>query len=252
MLRVTATLSDSSTHDVTTQSTISVAENGATSFHNSKYVDGVAAGTSTATGNFSNVSGSLVITVTADRVAISNIQYIDVFEKQTTLLGAEGDSVDLRVKVEFADSTQSNDVTALSWIDWADLVEFSSPLENIINVTGRSATLVENYWKTVDIKVQALCASGAITTRPSTIETVAANLEPELGDVDLGSRYGIQFPPRLKGETLSVDVSVNANSAPLITFQIVMKFDSTKVAATVERCRLTLSNPHGKRLKLIP
>ena len=82
------------------------------------------------------------------------------------------------------------------------------------------------------IKVQALCASGAITTRPSTIETVAANLEPELGDVDLGSRYGIQFPPRVKGETLSVDVRVNANTAPLITFQIVMRFDSTKVAAT--------------------
>ena len=90
------------------------------------------------------------------------------------------------------------------------------------------------------IKVQALCASGAITTRPSTIETVAANLEPELGDVDLGSRYGIQFPPRLKGETLSVDVRVNATSAPLITFQIVMKFNSTKVTATVRRCRLNL------------
>jgi len=153
VLRVTATLSDSSTNDVTTQSTISVAENGATSFDNSKQVDGVAAGTSTATADFFDVSGSLVITVTADRVAITNIQYINVFASQTTLSGAAGDFVDLRVKVVFADSTQFDDVTALSWIDWADLVEFSSPLENIISVTGRRATLVENYWKTVDIKV---------------------------------------------------------------------------------------------------
>ena len=138
----------------------------------------------------------------------------------------------LRARVFFDDNTRFDDVTELSWISWSLLIAFSSPLSDVISVSGRTATLKENYWKTVNIKVQALCPSGAITLRPSTLLGVAANLDPQLGDVDLGSRYGLQFPARVKGETLSVDIRVNSFNAKLVNFQIVMRFDSTEVRAT--------------------
>ena len=64
----------------------------------------------------------------------------------------------------------------------------------------------------VDVTVSAVC-SGL-----SDDLDVAANLEPALGDVDLGSSSGLQFQP--SGSTLTVPVRVNMAGSTLLAFQV--------------------------------
>lgn len=51
-------------------------------------------------------------------------------------------------------------------------------------------------------------------------EEVIANLEPALGDVDLGNSTGLQFTPMAVGGTQTVTVRVNAQTASLRSFLV--------------------------------
>jgi hypothetical protein len=71
---------------------------------------------------------------------------------------------------------------------------------------------------------------------------VYANLEPAVGDVDVGERLGVPIPGTSSGQVTDVQVRINTGGDFLTSFQVVLTYNANDFI-TVGRCRLTLSNP---------
>jgi hypothetical protein len=84
------------------------------------------------------------------------------------------------------------------------------------------------------ISASAVCANGDIVASalPSVGVDVKANLAPALGDVDLGTDFGLQFAASAVGDFLDVPVRVNAASGKLYSYQIDVVWDSAHFKAT--------------------
>ena len=132
------------------------------------------------------------------------------------------------VALTFSDGTQftnAADSGTLDWFPLADLVNFSTSEPEVVAVdSGGTLTLRANHHSMVDVTVTSVC-SGL-----SDDLLVAANLNPALGDVDLGSSSGLQF--QQSGSTLSVPVRVNMVGSTLLAFQVEVNFDSDVLGAT--------------------
>jgi len=128
----------------------------------------------------------------------------------------------------FSDGSQFTDAADSGTLDWfplADLVIFSSSEPDVVAVdSSGTLTLRENHHRMVEVSATAVC-SGL-----SDGLSVAANLNPALGDVDLGSRSGLQFQP--SDSTLSVPVRVNMAGCTLLAFQVEVNFDYAVLGAT--------------------
>ena len=121
------------------------------------------------------------------------------------------------------------------WAPPGDYLAFASdqPTKIQIEATTGVATLLSNYHNYVEIEASATCANGAIADLAVGSEMVAANLNPPLGDVDLGFATGLQFGAGVAtGEKLDVAVRVNAQTANLLAFQIRIGFDAVVFEAT--------------------
>jgi hypothetical protein len=155
--------------------------------------------------------------------------------------------------LEFSDGTQftnTADLVTPNWFALADLVNFSTSEPAVVAVdSSGTLTLHDNHHRMVEVTVTAVC-SGL-----SDGLSVAPNLNPELGDVDLGSSSGLQF--QQNGSALSVPVRVNMAGCTLLAFQVEINFDydvlgATDAAATQDWPSLTstLNDPVNQALFL--
>jgi hypothetical protein len=91
----------------------------------------------------------------------------------------------------------------------------------------------------------------------SGVESPAANLNPPLGDVDLGFAVGLQFGNGVNaGDTLSIAMRVNSATANLLAFQVRVAFDADVFEATAGWYRFNpvearVESDWFQRLKLI-
>ena len=134
----------------------------------------------------------------------------------------------MAVVLTFSDGTQFTNAADSGTVDWfplSALVNFSTSEPAVVAVdSSGTLTLHENHHRMVEVTMTSVC-SGL-----SDDLSVAANLNPALGDVDLGSSAGLHFQP--SGSTLSVPVRVNMAGCTLLAFQVEVNFDYGVLGAT--------------------
>eukprot|EP00854_Cymbomonas_tetramitiformis_P002217 gene2217-2927_t len=232
---ITAELSDASTYDVTSAASFSSGATGVISISSGNLLVSVSAGTADVTGTFAGASSaSLSMQVTDSVAAISAVVHQTGWSSSSTFADAQGSTKALAIQLSFDDATQFPDViSSVEWIAVSELLQLASSVSSTIQLSDSgTATLLDNHFAAVELTATALCGTGEVTALPSATEEVYANLEPLEGDVDLGSRYGLQFAAATSGDLLSVEMRINSVSSILIDFQVTVYFDAAHLTAT--------------------
>jgi hypothetical protein len=233
-LKLTATLTDASTADVTSAAAFTSSAPAVAAVSGAQLV-GVAAGAASVSGAFSGVSSAgAAFTVSDARTAISAL----VVSFPTTFTGVAGAAqAALSVAVTFSDGTKFSDAVggpSAAWVPPAALLAFSSADASSVYVSASGiATLRANAPATVALTAAGACPSGDVAGAPVTASAATApNLAAALYDVDLGAASGLQFPPvTAAGATLSVPVVINAGSGNLLSFQATVAWDASLFTA---------------------
>ncbi|MDP6944320.1 MAG: cohesin domain-containing protein, partial [Myxococcota bacterium] len=126
--------------------------------------------------------------------------------------------------------------------------ESSYPDAMTIDTTG-TAALHANHRELVLVTVTA--TTGGAT---NTFET-ACNLEPAIGDVDLGQAFGIAHPDVLPGEDFVMPVRVNTGNQAIGALDLTFEYDPTVITAVSGeggggwpggQLEITLNDPPGQ------
>jgi len=188
------------------------------------YTKGKTKGSTSVRPKFSDVvATNLPFTVTNDKTAITELIHKTGWSSGTTFNGGVGTTKTLTVEARFDDGTRfENVINNGIGIAVSNLVAASSNDVSAITLSSNIvATLVGNSHKATVITVEGYCADNTVDQTASDDVSVNPNLTPALGDIDLGALYGLPFPAKSEGETLTVQVRVNAGSDTLITLQVV-------------------------------
>ncbi|KAK3278768.1 hypothetical protein CYMTET_13314 [Cymbomonas tetramitiformis] len=230
---VTASLSDASAYDVTSQSTSLTSSNTAVLTISGTTLESLAVGAASVEAVWSSQGALLNMSVTDTPAAVSSIVHTTSWSSGESFVGSIEDTQFLSVRVYFDDGTQFSDaVSGVSWISASEYLQFTSAADDRISVSSDAVvTLLDNYHTSVRLEASSTCGDGIVTDLVSGTDEVYPNLSPALGDVDLGNQYGVQFTPLATGEDLTISVRVNAQSANLLAFQVVVEFDTTHLAA---------------------
>ena len=208
---------------LTDNSTYSVTDSPLTSFSTlSAIVTPNIAGVISIEGRFGSLSdiATLNITVTDISVVIESINEVSV--GLDTLMGLSGETMaQLVVSVTFNDSTQYPSFIPDSTKQLEGVIDLLASVNAIkVDSTGK-ITLLDNHYDLVTISVSA--AGSDVTSTVS----FACNLEPDVGDVDLGFEEGVPIPSVSSGSEFSVPLRVNVGNSLLSKFEISLLFDSS-------------------------
>ena len=231
------TLSDGTKYDLSNYASYQSQATGVVSTGTgmTRYAKGVSVGTTSVIPSFFGVSASaLPFTVTNDKTAITELLHRTGWNSQTSFVGVQGSQKTLVVEARFDDGRRFENIRNNGLgISVSDLVLIGSNDEAAITVTNQLvATLQGNSYKGVTLTVQGYCADGSVAQTAFVQEDVAPNLDPKLGDIDLGSRYGLPFPAKNLGETLTVEVRVNSQGAKLIAVQANVQWNAAHLEST--------------------
>jgi hypothetical protein len=225
---VLVNLSDSSEFTVTAQSSFSSSNPAVASLAASR-LRSLSAGTTTLTATFDGHSTTQTVEVSDTSVSVTSaVLQAGGSASPYSFAALRSSTTGTAVALTFSDGTQftnAADSGTLDWFPLSALVNFSTSDPAVVAVdSSGTLTLHDNHYRMVDVTVTAVC-SGL-----SDGLSVAANLNPALGDVDLGSSSGLQFQP--SGSTLSVPVRVNVAGCTLLAFQVEVNFDYDVLGAT--------------------
>ena len=123
--------------------------------------------------------------------------------------------------VYFTDGTLIRDAPAFNREIGEDLVTFSlSPADvGIIDMTTDTIIISKSHYDLVTFTASL----GGV----SNSATFPANLEPGLGEIDLGAPTDIPIPPVSLGEIFTFDVRVNTDGNTIITLDVVVTYNET-------------------------
>ncbi|KAK3284692.1 hypothetical protein CYMTET_7674 [Cymbomonas tetramitiformis] len=235
---VSAVLSDGSAYDVTSEAQVASSDAAVVEVGPSLLVS-VSPGACELLASWNSHSSEVVnMTVTPAPARVTQLEHATVWGSQGTFVGVTGSQQRLAVTAIFDDGTQFPDAldhSAIpsSWLTPSMYLAFDSSEPEAVNVNEEGvATLVGNHHSGVILTVSSTCADGTVDDTAAANDTLYANLEPELGDVDLGMQHGLQLPAVSAGESFDVAVRVNSASAYLLSFQVVIRLDAALLTAT--------------------
>ena len=122
----------------------------------------------------------------------------------------------------YFDGTLIDDVTEFSRdIIGENLLTFSlSPSDvGAIDTSTAIITIVKSHYDLITLTASL----GGATAR----ESFPANLEPEIGEIDLGAPDDVPIPPVSLGDTFSVDVRVNTNGNAILVLDAIITYNQT-------------------------
>jgi hypothetical protein len=129
------------------------------------------------------------------------------------LLGAGGVAqTQARVGVNLSDNRRITDViTGAGNVQIPGLLAFASTVPTAVVITALTGTLtlLDNYHEPIAIHCNVIPQAGVSATT-----TVTANLEPAVGDADIGAVSGLALSPRAAGDTFTFAVRVNVGTVP--------------------------------------
>jgi hypothetical protein len=178
-----------------------------------------------------------------------------------SIRGVVGTTQTMEMAVLFSDGTvfeQAVGGVQAEWVTVDQYLVFASDTSAVVSVSGDAvATLLANHYTTVTLSAESFCASYNNVPTAVQSEELNANLDPAVGDVDLGflpNGYagsgaggtgagdggddgdgfpwdGALFAPINNGAMLDMQMRVNTGTGYLLEFQIVVNAPSFKAVA---------------------
>lgn len=181
-------------------------------------------------GNFGNVdTTNLGIFIKSSSVTVTNItNFVLLPDNNQTLSGVENSLV-AQVQLSL---TFDNGRLVPQFYDggvalFSGLISLTSENDNIFTVDSLTGqiTLRRNYHRTL-----SLTATAAVSLVTSSL-TMACNLLPAVGDVDLGEESGLPLPPRYVGSSVQFQVRLNAGERRGVQkIDLTLTYDYSKLA----------------------
>ena len=193
----------------------------------------VTTGTVTITATFGGMDQTMEIAITNDEAVITSMA---IGSSPGTLTGYVNATDELAIMADFDDGTSltiaSTVAVSSSWLKPSQLFGWNSADSSVIAVnTEGILSLKANHFTSVGITAHDTCGFGITSDTAS----VFANLVAETYDVDMGVTSGAPFGTAEVGDTIEVEVRIEASSSYSLTaFQVVVTFDDSlvKVAST--------------------
>ena len=185
-----------------------------------------AVGSVTILGDFYGVNASLTLNVVADKALVTSVALKADIGSASTLTGVVGTTDVAATTVTFDDNTNMvvaySGYTSSAWLSPDLLLTYDSDNRDAFNVSSVGiVSLIANYYDFSTLTVTDICGSGATDDL-----AIYTNLKPEVYDVDMGATTKAPFGSIAVGDTLSVNVRIQADgSFDLTAFQVIVTFD---------------------------
>ena len=164
----------------------------------------------------------LTLDIESTPVTVTSVQFTT--RPNLTLSGLRNiATLQLRVDLEFSDNSTLNELFSTENNTFYDLVTFGTQdtPKIALNETNGLVILKANSPREVHVTVTAVQS-------PSVKDTLAfaCNLDPDVGDVDIGDVTGIPLKPAHVGETFTAAVRINSGSVVLGSFDVEIAYDN--------------------------
>ena len=179
-------------------------------------------------GRFGTTSAATTLTFSAQPVTITSLFNFTLIEttNSDTLSGEIGYESSLSLDAVFNDST-----VFTSFIPQADgvfqsLISITSDTPTAARVSSPrgAVTLTGNHHSSITL------TAAYVTSGESVELNLFCNLQPTVGDVDVGFVSGPPIPPVKIDETFTVPVTVNAGTQQMESFQLIMLYNSGRLS----------------------
>ena len=164
-------------------------------------------------------------------VYITSIR-ISSFPEGNTFRGITGTTRQVVISATLDDGRQY--VNVFQDYNLPNFVTFAATPASALTIGSTSgvATLQGNSLTAATITVSAIGSGGTQTLQ------VNCNLDPEVGDIDLGSRTGVIIPSQTVGSTFTIPIRVNSSTSILDSIDLDITYDPTII-----RARLASTGP---------
>ena len=161
------------------------------------------------------------LTVSNTPVIISSFLRFSLSLNQNTLQGLVQFRDPLELDVLFSDNTEYPRFIPSATTLFPSLISLSSDTPSAASVSSATGnvTLLSNHHSLVTVT-----ATKRSDNRIQSQISFACNLEPSIGDVDIGSNSGIPIPPIHSGSNFSVPLLINAGSQALASAQLAILY----------------------------
>ena len=174
-------------------------------------------------GRFVTDTATLELTASSSTVSIESIQNISLGTGADSLRGVSGQTEQLYLTVNFSDQTLYLNFIPEATSIFPTLLSLSSDTPTAVTVNpvlGR-VTLRSNYPSPVTITA-ASRSNNSVQAQIS----FACNLDPEVGDVDLGFPSGVPLPAVQVGETVSVPIRISTGPQSLMMVELAVVYST--------------------------
>lgn len=176
-------------------------------------------------GNLTVIGQNITSTIFpfVDTEQLTNI-FID---SGSTLRGFPGNSIAMAsVTAVFSDGSTIDPVVANGEVSIPGLVSWDITPAHAASVNSSSGIirLLDNHYDFVKLRANSMRSDGQSI---STFLLFACNLDPSVGEADLGSLQSIPIPPTHAGNEFDVDLRVNLGSSVLGVFNVLVRFNQS-------------------------
>ena len=203
-----------------------------------------AAGFVEITGAFGSVnsSRSLRVNVSTVPVVVDSIDNVYLLSRRTYVTGVRDIGSDqVIVSVTLNDTTRYVDLFRSGIRELPELLQFATSNSSVLSVDESTGSLTLHANSRI---LQIIEVTARVSGESNSDLQVACNLEPAIGDVDLGSRNGLPISPLTNGSTVDIPVYVNAGSVGVASLDIDVMYPATILhAQNVTLSPLTSTNP---------
>ena len=209
------------------------------------------AGNITVSGNFGSISDTAVlnIMVTDDVVVVSSVDWVYIgFDTLSGIINEA--TVQMQVSVTFNDSRQYPRFVPDGVVDYENVLTLESSDDAAAVDSSGLVSLRGNHYDIVYITVSAAGseASGSVG--------FACNLEPDIGDVDIGSENGVPVSSVIVDSEISIPLRINVGNSILEDVEISLVYDNSLEAENVVQGsdwsgKITFSQYKGSKLNTL-
>ena len=184
-------------------------------------------GTYSIQGHFGPNVSSIELMVSNSSIFITALREFSLQLVNNTFSGTPGSSMPLNLDVIFSDMTQYLSFIPNSTGLFPQIISLTidTPSAASINPLTGYVTLQSNHHSPVTIT-----ASATGSTQLQSLLHFTCNLQPAVGDVDLGETNGVPISPVLSGSNFSVPLVVNAGEHYLGAVQLTLVYSSQQLS----------------------
>ena len=167
----------------------------------------------------------LLIQISSLKVTVSSVKMNG--PDQLTLQGVKNlATLELTATVRLSDNTKMPQVPLNSTL--TNLVTFSSSRPDILSVNSSTglAKLRNNSPTLVTVTVSSVDLSANHSV------AIACNLDPDVGDIDLGDRFGVPINSTKVGVLVKVPIRLNSREKSVGSFDVKLKYDIAYLTVT--------------------